>query len=128
MPDAAPYAMPTDPLHVVICHEEGAYIAQCLEHDIAGHGPSIEAAERAFMDAYQRHVLASRVHNAAPFADRPKAPAEYWQMWVQQTEAGAETHTICIPSFMIRHKSSDRPSESIASRSCTAVVAAMVVA
>jgi hypothetical protein len=65
-------------LSVLLFQEGDAWVLQGLEHDLAAQGPSIELAQRAFLDALHGQLRLDQQANRAPLAQLPRAPMEYW--------------------------------------------------
>lgn len=92
------------PLHVVLCQERGEYLVQCIEHDIAATGPTIEEAKKAFAQTIIRHVLAARQFGVTLFEGLPEAPAKYREIWSNRIAAGSPTEPLEIPPFTIKDR------------------------
>lgn len=55
------------------------WVAQSLEKDMVGYGPSKQAAVAAFQDTLQSHVNFDARHQRFPLASLKEAPRVYWQ-------------------------------------------------
>lgn len=68
-------------LRIVVFHEDGMLIAQCLEHDICTQGPDIETL-KSRMDCLIQAELAEG-------QDIRPAPDRFHQMWDEPPTNGA---------------------------------------
>lgn len=75
--------MPTTILqvHVLLKKEGPAWVAQCLEYDIAGQGKTIKDALYQAERALVGHAIICQEGGKA--IDVPAAPQEYWRMFGQ---------------------------------------------
>lgn len=89
---------------VVLCREEGIYVAQCLEYDIAAHGATVAAAREAFIDAWIRHVMVAMERGVRPFDGLPEGPREYWRLWDESCGSGGEPQVLRVPRFRLRRR------------------------
>ena len=68
-------------IRAVLFREEGWWVAQCLEHDIAVQATTqpdlIYELERILVG----HLAVSEEARREPFASLPKAPRRYWEMY-----------------------------------------------
>ena len=55
------------------------WVAQCLEHDIAAQGPTIEVAQDAFVRVLAAQIAVARHHGEEPLAAFEQAPSYYWE-------------------------------------------------
>lgn len=67
-------------LKVVLICDQGLWVAQCLEHDIAAQGKSIKAAMRTFSKLFAGQVFLDIENGKEPLEDFTPAPVEYWEM------------------------------------------------
>jgi hypothetical protein len=105
---------PGPPLRVVLYRDREAelYVAQCVEFDIAAHGPTPEAARQEFVRAYIRHVLVAFELNKPRSEAFPPAPPEALAMWEKQHAAsGSATESFDIPEFHIQQRNEPRRPE-----------------
>ncbi len=98
-------------LHVLVRWEDGAYVARCVEHDIAAEGATVEEAKRAFGEAIIRHVLAARQFEQPLFAGVGAPPPDVKAAWDQTVQAGVKPEPLPIPAFEIRNRSTDGATE-----------------
>ncbi len=66
-------------LRVLLLKEEGGWVAQCLEYDIAARGASVEEAQINFRDTLLGQLELDRQRGREPFAGKKPAPPWYWQ-------------------------------------------------
>jgi hypothetical protein len=87
------------------------WVAQALEHDIAAHGQSVEAAKLAFQRTVKGYLLLDAKHGREPLSSLSKAPSEFWEAWERARSATmpAEEMPSVPPAYMIPVISQDRP-------------------
>ena len=71
--------MPRKTLRVLLLKEDGGWVAQCLEYDIAARGDSIDEALISFRDTLLGQVELDSQRGREPFAGKKPAPPWYWQ-------------------------------------------------
>lgn len=71
------------------CANSTVWVAQCITHDFAAQGNSLEQAQQNFANTLQTHVLISERNNEAPFANVPPAPA-----WFERQFESASERTV----------------------------------
>ena len=64
-------------LRVLIFQEEGLWIAQGLEYDIAAQSKSLTDLPNIFAQTIMAHIMARREHNQEPFEGINKAPDNF---------------------------------------------------
>ena len=65
----------------ILFKEGDTYIAQCLEYDIMAHGNTEEKAKKRFEAVFNFERNLSIERGGSPFANIPKAPKEFFDMW-----------------------------------------------
>lgn len=65
-------------MRVLLLKEDGLWVAQCLEYDIAAQGPTVEAAKEAFVVAFAAQIVVALHHGEEPLATFGRAPQHYW--------------------------------------------------
>jgi len=74
--------MPSELKISVLLKKEGPFwVAQCLQHDVAGQGKSIPDACYQVERAVFGHVAYDIANGIEPLSKLGKAPAEYWTLW-----------------------------------------------
>ena len=70
-----------DEVRVIIFEEDGAYVAQCLEHDICAFAGDLDTLRGRFVSLFifERNLSIDR--NGAPFAGIDPAPEKFQGMW-----------------------------------------------
>lgn len=68
-------------VRAVIFRDGGAWVAQCLEHDIGAQAPDLDALQFRFSVALNAELHESMERNGAPFAGIDPAPQEFHEMW-----------------------------------------------
>lgn len=68
-------------LRVVIFQESGAWIAQCLEHDIGAQAADLKDLQARLMLAVELECESNIEAGRDPFASIPPAPTRYQAMW-----------------------------------------------
>lgn len=64
---------------VLLLKEGETWVAQCLEHDVAAQGDSIDEALDNFGAVFAGHVTLDVKEGREPLADVPQAPSLYWE-------------------------------------------------
>ena len=70
-------------LRVLFKRASQMWVAQCLEHDLAAQGPSLETARIAFERTLAAQVQLDLSRGLAPLAGIPPAPQEYFQIFAE---------------------------------------------
>ena len=73
--------MPMDILHAVVFQHGAHWVAQCLEHDIATQAATPDELLYELERIVAAHLLVADEEAAEPFADIPKAPRRFWEMY-----------------------------------------------
>lgn len=82
----APITVPVNvQLSVLIKRESAkgreAYIAQCLEYDIAVQGDSVSELKKRLSRVIKGHIFLALEHGEEVFGNLPPAPAHLWEVW-----------------------------------------------
>lgn len=80
-------------LNVLFIQEEGCWVAQCLEYDVAAQGVSFEDAQLNFEQTFIFQLMAYWDIHEDPFEVLERAPEEFWEMH-KNTLHGAEDRSI----------------------------------
>ena len=67
-------------LHILFIGSDSGWVAQCLEHNIAAQGDSIEETKKAFEFALYAEAEYLESNNQT-LEDLPPAPDEYWNSY-----------------------------------------------
>ena len=69
-------------IRAVVFKNANAWVAQCLEYDIATQAASIDALLYELERIVVAHlIVADKEGLSDPFADIPKAPLRFWEMY-----------------------------------------------
>jgi hypothetical protein len=68
-------------IHAVIFRNGEWLIAQCLEHDIATQAHELKELLYDVERILSAHILVADQDGSEPFANLPKAPRRFWQMY-----------------------------------------------
>lgn len=68
-------------LNVLVYKEENAWLAQCLEYDIAAQDESPEKVIEAFKWVFWSHIAFDRERKRELLSTIPKAPERFWVQW-----------------------------------------------
>lgn len=68
-------------VRAVVFREEGCWVAQCLEYDIATQAGSMNGLYDKLGRVLAAYLGLASEHGADPFADIPPAPKRYWEMY-----------------------------------------------
>jgi hypothetical protein len=66
-------------LTVLLLEEGPAWVAQCLEHDIAAQGASMKEALEHFQEVFNAQVAYDLANKREPLAGKKRAPDWYWR-------------------------------------------------
>lgn len=95
-------------------HKDGnAWVAQCLDKDLAAQGSTEEDAKKRFMDALGAQIAWDLHDGRAPLSALPQAPRRYFQDAVEAGQMGpelpvfvpvvSETQTKALPPHVSVH-------------------------
>jgi hypothetical protein len=70
-----------DAIHAVIFRNGEWLVAQCLEYDIATQARELRDLLNEVERIVAAHILVADKDGTTPFADIPKAPKQFWQMY-----------------------------------------------
>jgi len=65
-------------MHVLLLNDDGVWVAQCLDYDIAAQGKTINKAVDALTRTFAGQVVLDIQHGKKPLEDFTKAPIDYW--------------------------------------------------
>jgi hypothetical protein len=68
-------------IHAVVFTEGPWCVAQCLEYDIATRARSMSALYQEVERIIAAYILLAQKEGREPFANIPKAPKRFWQMY-----------------------------------------------
>lgn len=66
---------------VLLLHEEGGWVAQCLEVDVAAQGKTIAEAKSALERTFVGQIVLDLKNGRQPLEAIGPAPGEYWEMF-----------------------------------------------
>lgn len=84
-------------VQVLMLLENGTWIAQGLDYDIAGHGETIEAAIDNFGKTFLGQAIVDLKHGEKPLAAIKKAPDFYWKRFGEATKWHREKKRFDLP-------------------------------
>jgi predicted RNase H-like HicB family nuclease len=70
-------------LSVLLFPENGAWVAQCLQHNIAEQGATIDEAISNWTTALVTHISSDIEDKRTPLEGVEKAPMEFWGRWIE---------------------------------------------
>ena len=85
-------------LSVLLLREGEAWVAQCLDYDIAAQGKTIAEAKDAFARTFAGQVFVDLNHNVEPLHGFSPAPQEYWEQF-EKGERLKDRQPIYIPKY-----------------------------
>lgn len=85
-------------IHAVIFRSGEWLIAQFLEHDIATQARELPDLLYEVKRILVAHVLGAEKQGTEPFADIPRAPKRFWQMYKGATAKLEPLHPIDFPA------------------------------
>ncbi|MBW8878142.1 MAG: hypothetical protein JF614_24535 [Acidobacteria bacterium] len=68
-------------IHAVVFKEEGWFVAQFLEYDIATQAKSVTALLDEAEQIIAAYILVAEQKGLEPFTNMPRAPRRFWQMY-----------------------------------------------
>lgn len=96
--------MTTLEIRAIALQEDGWWVAQCLEYDIATQARTLVDLERDLLQMIETHILIGRERGRPPFENIGRAPDRFWKMW-DEAEFRLEKATAGAP----RPESGDFP-------------------
>jgi len=72
---------PTTKLSVLVFRDDGIWIAQVLEYDIAAQAHTLKDVKYELEKLLVGHIAASLENGLVPFVNTPAAPPELWDMF-----------------------------------------------
>lgn len=76
----------TKKLRVLLFKEDGWWVAQCLEHDIAAQAKTLAAVEFEIQRLIVLQLFASAHEGARPIAEIPPAPERFHRLYEDEAE------------------------------------------
>jgi hypothetical protein len=70
-------------LSVLLTHQEGLWVARCLQFDVVGQGDRIDDALESLGLCLTGHILMNVRDRQAPLAGLPSAPPKIWHLFNQ---------------------------------------------
>ncbi len=67
--------------NLLLYKEDGQWVAQALEYDIAAQGASISEAETRLSHVFAGHVRMAQMEGRRPLADIAPAPEYLWELF-----------------------------------------------
>ena len=71
-------------LNVLLFEEDKAWVAQCLQFDVAEQGPTPDAAMANWVAAFAGQAAANREDGKSPLHGLPQAPSPLWVLLRQR--------------------------------------------
>ncbi len=68
-------------LDALLMNDNGAWVMQCLQYDIAAQSELFEGVELALKMALAAQIDANVQFGKKPFQDVPRAPEKYWALF-----------------------------------------------
>lgn len=94
-------------MNILLLKENGQWVAQCLQYDLAAQGPTIPEALENFECVLCGHVALDLEAGEDPLFDLDPAPNFYWQ-WYHKAEPLAKSSLPNVPPpWMIQAMVSD---------------------
>jgi hypothetical protein len=88
----------------VLLHKDGnAWVAQCLEYDLAAQAPSVDEAKKRFMRTLTQQIVADLVDGNDPLSKLPQAPLRYFEDSVTSNKSGPEL-PVYVPATVTTNK------------------------
>jgi predicted RNase H-like HicB family nuclease len=88
----------------VLLHRDGdAWVAQCLEFDLAAQAPTKEEVKRRFMRTLTQQIVADLLDDNTPLSKLPQAPSRYFEDSVTSMTSGPEL-PVFVPADLTKDK------------------------
>jgi len=100
MPRKTPQDLPESDWQVVrvlFIKRGEAWVAQCLEHDIAAQGKTFDEAEKAWERTFLGQILLDAKQGKEPLKDIKPAPRFYWRKFHKEGRQVSVEPTITLP-------------------------------
>lgn len=72
-------------IRAVIYQARGRWIAQCLEHDLCTSAGNRSELTRKLSAQLRLQIMLDPGKGKSPFQDLPRAPKEFWDMYLNRT-------------------------------------------
>lgn len=72
-------------INIVAYEEEGGWVAQCLQYDVAAQAETFADLQSEMMRALASHILLNVERGREPFAGLGEAPPKFWAMYGKAT-------------------------------------------
>ena len=92
---------------VVLLHEAGQWVAQCLNPDVAEQGATIREAKGNLAKALSAHIVLALQNNQEPFSGLSPAPVEYWARFRDGQRLTDQEPVFVPPAFMVNAMATD---------------------
>ena len=69
------------PFRVIVFQEEAWLSARVLEYNLAAQARTLDGLYVELERVVLGHIAARRAHGQEPFAEMPRAPKKYWEMF-----------------------------------------------
>lgn len=91
-------------VRVLLLQEEGKWVAQCLEYDVAAQADTLTGVQQAFVKSLASQVCVNLHHGKEPMEDVPAAPAYYLEQFKQamQVKEPMLPKLPFLPNFDVR--------------------------
>lgn len=97
--------MPEYRISVLLSENQGIWLAQCLEYDIAVEAKSLEDVSYELERTLVGHLVICDENNEEPFERIPPAPQEYWQRYARaRMRLMADVLPFRLPKQTSRHR------------------------
>jgi len=68
-------------INIIAFQEEGGWVAQCLQYDIAAQANTFAELQREMLRAIVSHIILNTERGRAPFEGLNEAPPKFWRMY-----------------------------------------------
>lgn len=75
----------TTTIHVVVFEDRGWWVAQCLEYDLCTSSKNLKDLPRQIASQLRLQVALDQKNGRQPFAELPRAPQKFWDLYQQAT-------------------------------------------
>jgi Fe-S-cluster formation regulator IscX/YfhJ len=77
-------------LNLILMREGDSWVAQCLEHDLAAQGKTINETLKRWLCTACAHLDEDNKRGNEPFSGLDAAPAYYWTLWNDSRRYGEQ--------------------------------------
>ncbi len=98
-------------IRVCVYPQGDNYVAQCLEHDFATQGTTMEDVEKSLGRIIAAYVDIAIEKGERPFADLDRAPEEFWHKYDAAAQARSSCRVLAVKLVKVHVQETTRAPE-----------------